>query len=100
MNKPNHQLRELLRSKTYSAGATPQQLACRRRRRRAPAALPAPTERTHEVTDPVATPIKREITRLRNVAKTRPMSLSQKLVVLEKVKAKETELRQHRLNKA
>lgn len=50
--------------------------------------------------DPVATAIKREITRLRNIAKTQPMSLSQKLVVLEKVKAKETELRQHRLNKA
>lgn len=27
MKKPSHQLRELLRSKTYSAGATPQQLA-------------------------------------------------------------------------
>ena len=41
--------------------------------------------------------MKREITRLRNIAKNKPMTLAQKLVVLERVKAAEARLRAHRL---
>lgn len=43
--------------------------------------------------------MKREMTRLRGIAKTKPMSLAQKLSVLERVKATETKLRVYRLAK-
>lgn len=43
--------------------------------------------------------LKREITRLRNIAKTKPMSLSQKLGVMDRVKQAESALREYRLGK-
>lgn len=51
------------------------------------------------MSDKTETAMKREITRLRNIAKNKPMSLSQKLAVLEKVKAAEARLRAHRIAK-
>lgn len=51
------------------------------------------------MSDPTETAMKREITRLRNIAKTKPMSLAQKLGVLEKVKAVEAKLRDYRISK-
>lgn len=52
------------------------------------------------MSDNTETAIKREITRLRNIAKNRPMSLQQKLGVLARVKQNETALRDYRLGKA
>lgn len=43
--------------------------------------------------------MKREISRLRNIVKNKPMSLAQKLGVLEKVKAAEAKLRAFRISK-
>jgi hypothetical protein len=51
------------------------------------------------VSDKTESALKREITRLRNIAKTKPMSLTQKLDVLEKAKAVEAKLRAHRIAK-
>ena len=51
------------------------------------------------MSDKTETAMKGEITRLRNIAKTKPMSLAQKLGVLEKVKATEAKLRAYRLSK-
>lgn len=51
------------------------------------------------MSDTTETAMKREVTRLRNIAKTQPMSLAQKLGVLEKVKAAEAKLRAYRLSK-
>ncbi len=51
------------------------------------------------MSDKTETAIKREITRLRNIAKNKPMSLAQKLGVLEKVKAAEAKLRAYRIAK-
>lgn len=49
--------------------------------------------------DQTETNLKREITRLRNLAKTKPMCLTQKLGVLARVKQKEAALREYRLGK-
>lgn len=51
------------------------------------------------MSDKTETAIKREITRLRNIAKTKPMSLSQKLTVLDRVKVAEAKLRTYRIAK-
>ena len=51
------------------------------------------------MTDKTETAMKREITRLRNIAKTKPMTLAQKLNVLEKVKVAEATLRAYRIAK-
>ena len=51
------------------------------------------------MSDKTETAMKREITRLRNIAKNKPMSLAQKLGVLEKVKAAEAKLRAYRISK-
>lgn len=51
------------------------------------------------MSDTTETTMKREITRLRNIAKNKPMSLAQKLGVLEKVKAAEAKLRAYRISK-
>lgn len=49
------------------------------------------------MSDKTETALKREITRLRNLAKPKPMSLSQKLGILAKVKDAEGKLRAYRL---
>ena len=51
------------------------------------------------MSDKTETAMKREITRLRNIAKNKPMSLAQKLTVLEKVTAVEAKLRAYRIAK-
>lgn len=51
------------------------------------------------MTDQTEINLKRQITLLRNIAKTKPMSLSQKLGVLERVKQAESALREYRLGK-
>lgn len=51
------------------------------------------------MSDKTETAMKREITRLRNIAKTKPMSLAQKLGVLERVKAAKAKLHAYRLSK-
>lgn len=51
------------------------------------------------MSDKTETAMKREITRLRNIAKSKPMSLAQKLGVLDKVKAAEAKLRAYRISK-
>ncbi len=51
------------------------------------------------MSDKTETAMEREITRLRNIAKTKPMSLAQKLGLLEKVKAAEAKLRAYRISK-
>ena len=52
------------------------------------------------MSDPAETALKREITRLRNIAKTKAMTLSEKLAVLGRVKAAEDRLRAYRLGQA
>lgn len=51
------------------------------------------------MSDPTEVRLQREITRLRNIAKTKPMSLSQKLDLLARVKKTEDLLRANRLAK-
>lgn len=52
------------------------------------------------MSDKTETALKANITRLRNIAKTKPMSLSQKLGVLERVKKAEAALRDYRIARA
>lgn len=52
------------------------------------------------MSDNLEVSLQRQITRLRNIAKTKPMTLAQKLDVLARVRQLEEQLRAHRLAKA